>query len=551
MLCSVFWKTLYDQRWGIFAWGCGFGILALATAVGWAKAYPDAASRTALAEQLRGGLSTAEVLYGEPHHLDQLGGFVEWRALGLAPVIFGLFAIISATGVTRGAEERGTIEVVMASPGTRSRVTLEQVAALLASIVLACLATALILLPAGALAGEDNLGALHVAGAAANLASSAALFGAAGLLAAQLLPRRRTAALGATIFMFASHFTNTLPLVVPSLNAVRYVSPLYLSSHSSPLSTGHVEWLALAGVAAEATAVGAVAFVLSQRRDIFGTFRIGAGSSRPGASDAPRLPAAPSKRAVLLSNTVGRGVRDALGTTLAWASGTVLLAILFTALVPNVREALVEQSSSALVQRLTRAGLLSEAGILSVLLFSVLSPLVTLFGVTLGAGWARDELSQRLELELACPVPRWQVYLERLIAAAVSTTFVLAATTVAVLVTAQARGVDVSFSRIFDATWTLALLVFIVLALGFAVSSWRPGLAAGVGGAFVALSYFASLLIPLLQLPGWLLNVSVFGLYGQPLVDGVDYAKVAAMAGLVAVLVPFGAFRFQAKDIAR
>ena len=86
-------------------------------------------------------------------------------------------------------------------------------------------------------------------------------------------------------------------------------------------------------------------------------------------------------------------------------------AVLMTALVPNVRQSLLGQSGP-FAKQLEKAGLTSEKGILSVLLFSFLPPLATLFGVMLAASWAGDELNQRLELELATPAPRWRVFVD-------------------------------------------------------------------------------------------------------------------------------------------
>ncbi len=472
MFRSVYLKTLRDLRWGIIGWGCGLGVLLLFTAAGWSIAYPDAASRAQIAAQIQGGgLSAAQVFYGPPRNIDTVGGFVEWRVLGLAPVLFGLYLILSATGMTRGAEESRTIEVVAATPTTRVRLLLEQVAALVTAIALACAILGALTLAAGLVSGEPTPDPARTAAASANVAAAALPFGAMGLLAAQLFPRRRNAALAATGAMVIFHFANTLPLAVAGINWLRYLSPLYLYTRSSPLADGHMDWLALGGLLATAATVSAIAFAASQRRDLFDTLH-----GRRLPLPEPELRAAsvrsgPASPGLFLRNSLGRGLRDAIPSSAAWTAGLGAFAIILTALVPNMRTALLERPAGGFFR-----SLVTERALLSALLFSFfLPPLVASFGVTLGASWAGDELAQRLELELAAPVPRWRVFTQRLIAAIVAEAAVIALIAIAIAVTIQIGGVDVPVERVAAASGALVLLAACAVAVSFAIASWRPG----------------------------------------------------------------------------
>jgi ABC-2 type transport system permease protein len=128
---------------------------------------------------------------------------------------------------------------------------------------------------------------------------------------------------------------------------------------------------------------------------------------------------------------------------------------------------------------------------------------------------------------------------------------VVVVSALAMCVTAAIRGTEVSGTQVFEATWPLILFVSAVTAVGFAISSWRPGIAGAAAGGFVAVSFLVALLIPLLGLPTWLLNVSVFGLYGQPLADGVVYWKAGVLALVAVILGTAGARQFGARDIAK
>jgi ABC-2 type transport system permease protein len=549
MLRSVYTKTLRDMRWGILGWGAGLGVLVLATGVAWAIAYPDATARTQLAEQLHGGLSAAQVFYGPSGHIDTLGGFVEWRALGLGPVLLGLYLILAATGMTRGAEESRTMEVVVGACGTRRRLLGQQIAALAAATVVITVLMATIAAPTAIFAGEPNLVLPRVAGAAANVGVAALFFGSAGLAAAQVFTRRRSAALAATGFMIVSHLTNTLPLVVPEISGARYASPSRLYTASSPLADGDIEWAALATLAALATGLAALAIWATERRDLFDTLHARRSLDGPATPLTAPRPRSWTRYQLFFRNSAWRGFRDSLGSVLAWGAGLSLIAVFMTALAPNIRQSLLEQANSVLAQQLEKAGATSERSILSLVLFSFVPPLVTVFALTLAASWAGDELTQRLELELSCPPPRWKVLLQRLTAAAGAVAVTVLILTVATALTIELAGVDVPVAALATAMGALALLGCVVVAMGFAIASWRPGLVVAIGGAVIAVSYFANLLIPLFELPDWVRNLSMFGLYGSPLADGVSFWRLGVLAGAGLAFAGAAAAAFQRRDV--
>lgn len=547
MLRSVYTKTLRDLRWGILAWGAGIGALAVATAFGWATAYPDEASRQQLLAAIRSGLTVAQVFYGQPRAIDRLGGFIEWRVLSITPVLLGVYLILAATGMTRGAEESRSSEVVAATPRTRLRVLIEQVAALVTAITFIAAIIGGLILTSGIVTGESTPSPLRVAGACANVAAATLFFGALGLFAAQFFARRRTAALAATGAMIVFYLANTLPLVVPGLRGVRYVSPLYFYTRSSPLADGHMDWPAFGVLLLIAAAVTGLASFASQRRDLFDTYHLRRQPARPAAPDAVSDRTGPAPQ-TFLRNSLGRGMRDALVTTASWAVGISLLAVLMTALAPNMRQALLDQSGNSILHQFVT----SEKEILSALLFSfLLPPLVTVFGVTLAGSWAGDELGQRLELELAAPVPRWKMFVERLIAAFASEATALIVVGLTIGATVELGGLDVPLAAVAAALGMLFVLVACVVAIAFAVASWRPELAAAGAGAFVAVSYFANLVIPLFGLATWVRYLSVFGLYGTPLATGVSFWRVGVLLAVTLSFACAGAAGFQRKDIAK
>jgi ABC-2 type transport system permease protein len=424
MLRSTLLKTVRDQRWAALGWGGGLAVLVLLTAAGWGRVYPDQAARAAIARAVEGGLSFASVVYGEPRHLDQVPGVIEWRGLGLAPVLLGLFLVLAATGTTRGAEERGELDVLMTMPHARARLFAEQAGGLLLALLVSVVLVWVSLPLSGRLAKGDPLHPGRAALAMLNVGAAAALFGAIGLLAAQLARTRRAAALAAGLLLVLAHIWNNLSLVVPTVAGARRLSPLYLYSRSSPLADGHVDVVALGLLVLLAGGTGTLAGLAFTRRDLHA-------ASLP----VPRLPAGIRRRRVhpdsvvtqpagsdgswLLRSSLGAGLREVLGTALVWGVALGALAAAFAAMTPNAVRAIREQANAEdLLRRLGQDTTLTDATFLSYLVTILLPPLVGLMAVTLAASWAGEAIGGRLELPIAATRSRRRYFLERVGAAA-------------------------------------------------------------------------------------------------------------------------------------
>jgi ABC-2 type transport system permease protein len=75
--------------------------------------------------------------------------------------------------------------------------------------------------------------------------------------------------------------------------------------------------------------------------------------------------------------------------------------------------------------------------------------------------------------------------------------------------------------------------------VGAALAGWRPRITVPALGAFTAASFFLLEFGTIFGWPAWLTRLSVFGLYGAPLVEGVAWPGLAALVGVT--LAGFGA----------
>lgn len=543
---AVFLATWRNRRRSALVWGVALALFTAFTMwTNWTREYNTDEARQRLAQQVEsGGLAFAKVLWGDAHAIDQFAGHVEWR-LGLYPLLLGLFAVMGATAVSRGAEERGELELLLAAPRSRLRVITEQAGGLIAALVVACVLLLGGVLVSGPAAGEAPPSPVRAALSVLNVGLAAALFGAVALLIAQLSRTRRSAGLVAGLLLVASFLWANLALVAPALEPWRWLSPLYLYSRSTPLATGSVSIGALVLMLLLTIGCGVMAAWLFARRD-----HAAAAVRLP----LPRLTGARERagRAEwLLGGSLHMAVRLASGSALVWGLALAVLAALFAAITPSVRRGLADIPEAQQAAGQIDVELASDAGVVGGFLFIFIPLLMGLFAITVAGAFADEERSGRLELDLVAPITRWRYFFARASAALVTIGIAVTVATAGLLGGVLLAGLEIEWDRALLAGLLVALPAWTLVALGFAVTAWRPALTGGVLSAIVAASFFLDLLAPALGLPAAVRKLSVFELYGRPLVETISTANVAALAGLTAGFLLLGGIAFSRRDMSR
>src|SRR5258708_22903839 len=87
--------------------------------------------------------SQFSVILPPPSRLDTVGGYVQWRAFGGLAILFAVWALASASGAARGDEERGVVEALLTSGGTRLGLIGSRIVAFAASRAIAAMAAGL------------------------------------------------------------------------------------------------------------------------------------------------------------------------------------------------------------------------------------------------------------------------------------------------------------------------------------------------------------------------------------------------------------------------
>ncbi len=202
------------------------------------------------------------------------GNFDEWVAsilIAMLPIILAIYAVVDATGTLAGEEDNGRLELMVALPTPRWQIV--SVKAIAHGIALF-----IILLIEGIVAAVVFLAIesqLETTMAATDLIWSllytwplVMAFGMISLFLGTFCPRRRIAAMIATVTVLASYFGNSLSSQVSSLESLRPLFPFYyLDATGSLFETGPQasDVLVLLGIALAALGLAVFFF---QRRNI-------------------------------------------------------------------------------------------------------------------------------------------------------------------------------------------------------------------------------------------------------------------------------------------
>src|SRR6266508_482068 len=209
------------------------------------------ADRLAFAQQMQVLGAQLSYMLPLPERLETLAGYLQWRAFGALVLIFGVWAVISATGSGRGDEERGLVEQWLAAGAARARYIATRVLVFAAVAVFAIAATMLFTYAAGTSAGEP-LPLAGMASAGLNLLVTTLVCFGIGLVIAQLVTTRRAAGFSAAGLVIALFLINGASRT-SDVGPIRWISPFYLYERSRPLTNeGALELGALSALAAGA-----------------------------------------------------------------------------------------------------------------------------------------------------------------------------------------------------------------------------------------------------------------------------------------------------------
>jgi ABC-2 type transport system permease protein len=512
-------RLLADSHRRTIAFASLFALVAWVQPYSYRHAYPTLAERVGFARSFGGNLSL-RMFYGIPHDLLSIGGYTAWRVGGILAVIAAVWAVVSVTGVLRGEEDSGRLEMLLALPVSRGTIGAAGMGATAVQGLVIWLALTAGLLAGGLPAGPAAFLAIAIVSVIPVLAGVAAL-------ASQLAGTRRRAMELALGIVAVAFVLRVVADTVSGAAALRWVSPFGWVEQMRPFAGARPAVLVLP--LATGTLLLVLAARLARRRDT------GTGLLQRPDMRRPRLR--------LLSSAAAQTLRAELSPVVIWTAAIAVYGFIVGEISSTISSAGIPAGLRDQLAKLGAGSVITPRGYLGfVFLFFVL--VASLFAASQVGAMRNEELNGRLETVLAQAVSRRGWLAARMLVAVGATALISVTAGVTVWAGARLAGVGVSLSSLLLAganCFAVGTLFLGLATLAYAIAP-RAGAALAYGAVTVA--FLWQLFGSLLGVPGWIVRLTPFAHLGltpaQPFQTGS--AAVMVLIGLSAAAVARAAF---------
>ena len=448
-----------------------------------------------------------KALLGDTHRITTLGGFTDWRAIGIITLVASVWGLLAATKALRGEESAGRWELFLAGQTTPRRAAANALAGLGAGVLAMYVMTALL----AALVGTRHnvgIGPGQAMFFAAAVVAGAAIFAAVGALASEVAPTRsRAAGLSAAVFGTA-FMLRALGDATPSAHWLVYTSPLGWVEQLHPLTDGQPLWLLpIAGLIAAC----AVATVLLADRDLGASLLADSGTAPP--------------RTAMLGSPVLFALRMSWAVIASWLAATVIVGLLYGSLAKSTGRAFA--SSGALRRftgNLTHAALrqlqLTGSRVFAGVVFFILMTLIMAYVASAVGKVREDEAEGYLDNLVVRSVSR-----QRWLAGRVGLAFAVLVSAgvlggLAFWISAAAQHAGLTVLELFLAGVNTAAPAALLLGIGVLTIGFVPRLTSIVCWGLLAWAFLLDMLGSAIKVNHWVMDTSL--LYHMALAPAVN-----------------------------
>ena len=238
---TVFRYSLTRLRGQILGWGIGLAILG-GYLINFAKTFINVEQQEAFRELFSIYPQELMAFFGDMNDLFTPSGFLHIEFFSYMPLILGIFAILTGSGLLVGDEESGVLDLVMAHPISRTVYFWGRVMAFTLSALLILLIIWLgfiIVIPSTTM----DITPGEMAQPFLALFSVVILFGGLSLVLSMILPSRRLTAMVSGLLLVASFFITGLSSIDDRLETIARFSPLNYYQGGKALEELNWEWV--------------------------------------------------------------------------------------------------------------------------------------------------------------------------------------------------------------------------------------------------------------------------------------------------------------------
>jgi ABC-2 type transport system permease protein len=513
--------TLRARRLATVVWivvGIGFMVVIGYGYLEEVETHPGGAA--AMGAALEGAAQAMRLLRWPAERLDTFGGYITYHNVTLIALGLGVWAAIQGAGLVRGARAEGQLEYVLSTGYPRWRILASRVAGWVTTLVVITTGIGVGLAAATAIAGVYDLSGSLLTMGSAGLAALAC-FGL-GVAAAQVVGTARSAAGLSVAAITSLYLLTNVWEELGWVGGIRYLSPFYYANQSRALVPGQSTDLTAvtALVAMAAAAVGFAIWAFSKRDLRAPRWRL---RTRAGAALTPHRVAS---RSYWWSESSRHRV-----SLVAWSLSTALITGLMAWLEPVVVEVWDELGLSELLSAAGSGASVADQYISFA--SQLVAAVVAAYAISQTAGWVADMRDGRVEMFLSHPVSWQGLIVQRLAVASVGVLAIATSAAVGLSVGAAAVGASLDLAGLLRTIPITVVLGLAILALGAILVAWiRTTTSVILLSAVTFASYLLAFVIPLFDLPDWMMNLSLFGAYGQPYLEFPEAGGLLLLTGL-------------------
>jgi ABC-2 type transport system permease protein len=513
-------------------WAVIFGVYVLASAGGFASAYPTAQSREQLAVTFGNNVGL-KVLVGEAHQLSTVAGFTSWRALGILSLVGSIWGLLLATKWFRGEETAGRTELFLVGRTSARAATTRIFAAFLSCLVIMFAVTASLITVIGR-SPKVNFSTGGSVFFALSLLAAPAIFLAVGALTSQLVATRARAA-GIAAALFGAFFVlRGIADATASAHWLRTLTPLGWIENLHPLTGPQPLWLLPLGLFA--AALTGLTIWLAGKRDL------GESLLRDRDTAKPRL--------MLLKTPLLAAVRLTRGVNVAWLAAIIIVATGFSTIAKSAGTAFSE--SGAAQKYATKITAVSQATGVKVFLgivFLMVMTLTMLYVAGALGSIRNDEAEGYLDNLLVRPVGRLQWLFGRIAIAVSVVVLMCMIAAVGSWAGAASQHASISFNAMMLAGVNAIAPAVLVFGIGLLCFGFVPRATSIAVYVVVAWSFLMQMIGSLINLNHWLLDTAVFRHIALAPTTDPNWRIVGVYGAIGVACALLGAWRFKRRDL--